>query len=113
VLDGVCVVWASLLEDSLEVVYRRPYLALAVACDGRDTHHAGAARFLIVAAITVDHGYDRLKKLLKPLLAAPSALFGILDGNVGRRPLSLIGVATFLPWVGQSSVASLLGNSAA
>jgi hypothetical protein len=82
VLDGVCVVWASLLDEALDVVYGRPHLALAAACGNHDAHHAGATHFLIVATVVIGRGCDRLKMLLAPLLATHDALLGILDGNV-------------------------------
>jgi hypothetical protein len=90
------VVWASLLEESLKVVCRRSCLTLAATYGGCDTCHSGATRFLVVAAITVGHGCDPLKMLLASLLATLGALFGVLDGDVGRHPLPLIGVASLL-----------------
>jgi hypothetical protein len=56
VLDGVCMVWASLLEEPLKVVCGRPRLALATADGDRDTCHIEATRFLIIATIIVGHG---------------------------------------------------------
>jgi hypothetical protein len=83
--DGVRVVWASLLEDPLQVVCGRPHLALAAADDSHDAHHTGATYFLAVAIIIVGHGCDRLKTLFTPLLAALDALLGVMDGDVGRH----------------------------
>jgi hypothetical protein len=75
-------VWAGLLEESLEVVCRRSCLALAAACGSRDAPHTEAACFLNVAAVIVGRGCSPLRMLLAPLLAT---LVGILDGDVGRR----------------------------
>jgi hypothetical protein len=46
VLDGVCMVRAGLLEESLEVVRRRPHLALGATCISRNVPHTGVACFL-------------------------------------------------------------------
>jgi hypothetical protein len=86
VLDAVCVVWASLLEESLKVVCRRSRLVLAATYSGPDTRYTRAACFLIVATVTIGHDYDPLETLLSSLLATPGALFGVLDGDVGRHP---------------------------
>jgi hypothetical protein len=67
------VVWTSLLEESLNVVYRWPRLSLAAACGGRDTRHARAIRFLVVTTITVSCGCESLKPLLASLLSTPGA----------------------------------------
>jgi hypothetical protein len=34
--DGVCMVWAGLLEEPLEVVCERPRLTLVAPCESRD-----------------------------------------------------------------------------
>jgi hypothetical protein len=77
------VVWASLLKESLKVVYRRPHLALATTYGGRATRYTRATRFLIV---TIGHGFNPLKTLLASLLVTPGALFDILGGIVGQHP---------------------------
>jgi hypothetical protein len=59
--------------------------------------HAGVARFLIITVVTIGHGYDPLKTLLASFLAAPGALFGVPEGNVGWHALPLIGVASLFP----------------
>jgi hypothetical protein len=41
VLDGVCMVRTGLLEEFLEVVCRRPRLALVAACCGHDESVVG------------------------------------------------------------------------
>jgi hypothetical protein len=78
VLNGVCVVWAGLLKESLEVVCRRSCLVLATACGNRDVPHAKAACFLVVATIIAVCGRNPLRTFLAPLLAA----LGIMDGDV-------------------------------
>jgi hypothetical protein len=70
------------------VVYRRLRLALATTCSSRDVPHARAACFLVVANIVVGHGRNPLRTLLVPLLAARSALLGIVDDDVERRLLA-------------------------
>jgi hypothetical protein len=82
VFDGVRVVWGSLLEESLEVVYRRPCLALVAACSGHNMQHVGAAHFLVIATIVSGRSCDPLKALLAPLLAVPSTLLGVLVGDI-------------------------------
>jgi hypothetical protein len=96
-LDGVCVVWASLLKESLEVVCRWSCLVLATTCGSHDTRHAGATHFLVVAVIAIDRSCDPLMPLLASLLATPGALFSALDANVRQHPLPLIGVTSLLP----------------
>jgi hypothetical protein len=73
-------VWASLLEESLEVVCRRLCLAFAAVCGSRDAPHTEAA-------IIVGRGCSPLRMLLAPLLATLGTLVGILDGDVRRRLL--------------------------
>jgi hypothetical protein len=82
VLDGVHMIWASLLEEPLKVVCRQPHLVLAATYGSPDAHHVGAAYLLAVATIVFGHGCDNLKTLLVPLLATLDAL-GVLDGDVG------------------------------
>jgi hypothetical protein len=81
VLDEVGVVWASLLNDLIEVIHGQTLLTLSTACDGRGVHHDEATRLLVVATIITDRGCDFLMALLSPLLAAHP---DILDDDVGR-----------------------------
>jgi hypothetical protein len=78
-LDGLRVVAAGLLSKSLKVVYQRLCLVLANACGSSDVLHVEAARFLVVIVVIVSHGWNPLRTLLSPLLAA----LGILDGDIG------------------------------
>jgi hypothetical protein len=82
VLDGVRVVWASLLEKPLEVFCRRPRRTLVVVLSGRDAPHAGAARHPVVTVVVAGHGRSPLKVLFAPLLAAFYALLGAVSGDV-------------------------------
>jgi hypothetical protein len=59
---------------------------LAAVCGSQDVPHAGASRFLVVAAIVVGRGCHPLRTLLAPLLAALGTLLGVMDGGV-ERPL--------------------------
>jgi hypothetical protein len=106
VLEGIHVVWASLLEECLEVVCRWLHLMLAATYGDRDTPYTGATLFLVVIAIVVEHDYDPLETLLASLLATPGALFGVLDSDIERHPLPLILVASLLLGAGRSLVAS-------
>jgi hypothetical protein len=83
VLDGARIVQVDLLAESLEVVCRRPHLAIATACDSRNMPQVRAICFLIVVIIIVSHKTNSLRTLLAPLLAALGALLGIMDGDVG------------------------------
>jgi hypothetical protein len=56
VLNRVCMVWASLLEESLEVVCGQPRLVLPTANDNHDAYHTEAARFLAIATVVIGHG---------------------------------------------------------
>jgi hypothetical protein len=75
VLDGVRMVWASLLEKPLKVVYGQLRL----------THHTRVARFLTAATAVVGHGCDILKTLLAPLLASLVVHLSILNDGARRR----------------------------
>jgi hypothetical protein len=70
VLDGVGVVWASLLQEILKVIHGWSCLMLATTCGGRGAHHVGVVFLLVVAAIVADHVCGPLTVLLAPLLAA-------------------------------------------
>jgi hypothetical protein len=89
VLNGVSMVWVSLLEEHLKVECGWPRLVLAATYDSHDTHHTRAARLLVVATIVVDRGCGLLKTLLVPFPAAPCTLPSILDGNVRRCLLAV------------------------
>jgi hypothetical protein len=82
VLEGVGMVWASLLEELLKVVRGRPCMALAVACGSRDMHHTGAACLLVVATVIVGSGCGLLKMQLAPLPTTLGTLPGVLEGDV-------------------------------
>jgi hypothetical protein len=99
--DGVCVVRASYLKESLEVVCRWPRLTLVAVCGSCDTPRVGATCLPVVAIIVVGHGRGPLRMLVAPLLAALSAILGTVDGNIercllaatwGRLPASLGGM---------------------
>jgi hypothetical protein len=47
-LDGVCVVWAGLFEESLEVAYRPPHLALDTTPGDCGALLVRAIRFFVV-----------------------------------------------------------------
>jgi hypothetical protein len=81
-------VWVGLLEESLELVRRRPHLMLAATCYSRDVPHGGATYFLIIAAIIVGRDCNPLRMLLAPLLTTLGALLSIMDGDIGRRLLA-------------------------
>jgi hypothetical protein len=85
-LDEVCMVWAGLLKESLEVVNRWPRLMLAAMCSSRDVPHVRAIYFLVVTATVVGRTRNPLRTLLAPLLAT---LLGIMDGDVGCRLLAI------------------------
>jgi hypothetical protein len=87
-LDGVCMVWTGLLEESLEVVCRQPHLALAVVCSSHNMTHAGAICFLIIAAVIVHRSCNPQRALLAPLLATLGALLGIMVGDIRRYLLT-------------------------
>jgi hypothetical protein len=84
VLDGVGVVWASLLKELLEVVYGQPHLQLAAACGSCDAHHARATYLLAIATSIIGHDYSLLNALLANLTAALGTLPDILESGVGR-----------------------------
>jgi hypothetical protein len=77
------VVRASLLKKSLEVVCRRPRLALATVHGCRDAPHARAVCFLVIVVIVVSHSHNPIRAPLMPLLATLGAPLGILDGGGG------------------------------
>jgi hypothetical protein len=81
-LEGVCVVQAGLLEESLRVVCRQPCLVLATACGGHDALQVRAVRFLVIIVI-VSHDRNPLRAPFSHLLATLGALLGISDGGVG------------------------------
>jgi hypothetical protein len=78
--NGVCVVWLHLLEEPLEVLYRRLYLTVVVVHDGRDTHHIEATCLPI---IMFSHGHAPFKAQVVPLLATLDALLAAVDRDVG------------------------------
>jgi hypothetical protein len=46
--DGVCLVWASFLEEPLGVVRGWPQLTLVTSCGAQDAPHIGAARLPVI-----------------------------------------------------------------
>jgi hypothetical protein len=80
-------VQAGLLEESLNVIYRRQRLAHATMCRSRNVAHVRAACSLIVAIVIVSHGRNALRTLIVPLLSALGALLGIMDGDIRRSLL--------------------------
>jgi hypothetical protein len=102
--DGVHVVWASLLEEFLEVIGRRPSLMLVTMHGSHDMHHARAAHLPVVAIIVVDCGHSPMRTLLVPPLTALYALPSALDGT----SLPLLGVTSLLYGGRQNLVASLM-----
>jgi hypothetical protein len=102
--DGVHVVWASLLEEFLEVIGRRPSLMLVTMHGSHDMHHARAAHLPVVAIIVVDCGHSPMRTLLAPPLTALYALPSALDGT----SLPLLGVASLLYGGRRNLVASLM-----
>jgi hypothetical protein len=82
--DGVCVVWAGLLEKPLEVVHRRPCRTLVSVHGGRDVPHAEAAHLPVVAVIVASHRHSPLKALFAPLVATFDALLSAMSGDVER-----------------------------
>jgi hypothetical protein len=77
-------VWASLLEEPLNVVCGWPHLALTATCGNHNVHHTRVARFLTIPTIFIGRAYDLLKTLLAPLLATLGALLLFLDSDVRR-----------------------------
>jgi hypothetical protein len=94
--DGLHVVWAGLLEESLEVVGRRPHLTLVAVCGSRDAPHVGAAHLPIVAVIVVGCGRSPLRTLLAPPIAALGAMPGFWTATSDDASLLLLGVASLL-----------------
>jgi hypothetical protein len=61
VLDGVHMVWAGLLNKSLDVVCQRPHLGLASTCGSSEALHVGATHFFLVIVVVVGHGHNPLR----------------------------------------------------
>jgi hypothetical protein len=80
--NGVYVVWADLLEESIEVACRLSCLTLVAMCGSRDVPHARAIRLPVVAVIVVDHVRSPIRMLLVPSLATLGALQGAVDGDI-------------------------------
>jgi hypothetical protein len=81
--DGVCMVWAGLLEKPLEVVHRQPHRTLVIARGGRDAPHAGATHLLVVAIVVPGHGHCPWKAYFAPVVASFDALLGAASGDIG------------------------------
>jgi hypothetical protein len=67
--DGVCVVWAGLLEKPLEMVCRWPRWTLVAVRGGPDAPRTRAARLQVIAVIVSGHGCSPLKAVFAPLVA--------------------------------------------
>jgi hypothetical protein len=92
VLDGVCVVRAGLLEESLDVVCRQPHMALDAVPSGRNALHVEAVHMLpIVIITTASGGSGSLTMPLSTLLGALDILHVTLDGDAGRRHCAAVG----------------------
>jgi hypothetical protein len=89
VLNGVRVVWAGLLEESLKVVCWWPRLALDTVPGGRDVLHVGVVRFLVIIVIVVGRSCNPLWASLSPFLATLGVLLGTLDGSAEWRCLAI------------------------
>jgi hypothetical protein len=76
------VVWTGRFEKFLEMVLRRPRLALEVSFGGHDTLLATVAGFLTATAIANHYG-DTSRMPLVPLLAALGTLPSTLTGGPG------------------------------
>jgi hypothetical protein len=81
VLDRVCMVWAGLLKESIDVVYRWSHLALDTTPGGHDVLRVRVVYFLVY--VIVSHGCNPLWAPLSPLLAALGNLLGALDDDAG------------------------------
>jgi hypothetical protein len=82
VLDGLGVVWASLLKELLEVVHQWPRLAFALTYGSHDSHHTGATCLLVVATIIIGRGCSLLKALLVPHPTILGPLPDILESDI-------------------------------
>jgi hypothetical protein len=89
-LDGVHVVGAGLLEESLEVVSQRLRLVFDAASNSRDVLHVG---------VSCDSG--PLRTPLSPLLAALDILHVALDDNAGWCHLAAAGDRFPTSWGGE------------
>jgi hypothetical protein len=83
VLDGVCVVWAGLLNKPLEVVHRWPRQEFVAVRDSRDLSHAGATSLSAAVVAMAGHGRGPLRALLAPLVAAFDAVLSTVSGDIG------------------------------
>jgi hypothetical protein len=88
-------VWVGFLEESLELVYWRPRLALNFVPDDHDVLHAKAVH-LFVIIIVVNRGCNPLRA--PPLLTTLGVLLGALDGDVGRH--CFVAVRDYFPTTG-------------
>jgi hypothetical protein len=79
VLDGVHMVWAGLLEESLKVGCWWTRLTINTVPSGHDVLLARATRLLVI----VGRDCYPLRASLSPILATLGALLGALDGDAG------------------------------
>jgi hypothetical protein len=85
-------VLAGLLEESLEVVYRWPPLALDTALGSCNVLLVGAVHFLVIVVIGCD--YNPLRVLHSHLLVTLGILLGALDGMLDGAARLLPGIAS-------------------
>jgi hypothetical protein len=97
VIDKVCMVRTSLLEESLEVVYRWSCLVLDTAPNDHDTLLVIVVHFLVIVIIA-GHCSNSLRAPLLPLLVAFGGLLCALDGNVGWHCLAVVGNRFATAW---------------
>jgi hypothetical protein len=82
-LDGVCVVWAGILQEPFEVFRGQPRLTFVTTCGGRAVPHTRAARLPVVSIVVASHSRVPLKVLLAPLFVTPDTLLAAMGGDVG------------------------------
>jgi hypothetical protein len=85
VLDGVRMVRAGLLKESLKVVCQWLRLMLDTTTGGRNALHAGVVHLIVVVVVVVNCVCDPLRAPILPLLATLGVLLGALNGDVGWR----------------------------
>jgi hypothetical protein len=91
VLDGVCMVMADLLKESLEVIYLRLHVLLDAASDSRVALHVRAVHLFVIIIVAASYGSDPPRMLTLPLLATLDVLQGALDNDARWCHLTAIG----------------------
>jgi hypothetical protein len=105
VVDGVHVVGAGLLKESLDVVYQRPHVVFDVVSSGHNALHVGSVRlFVVIIIIIVAGGGSGTLRTLPPPLLVGLALAAMLDDAA----LLLLGTISLPPRLGRGLAASLL-----